>query len=407
MNVLPSTKAGHEGYLVFLPQIRLILYSTVGPSETKMRIFVALSTLALLGLSACSSETPTADETEPSVEASTPEAEKKFVAATDEFGAGLEGVTSVAFWSHPSIVFNSVIVAGHADGISLFNIEDGAPIDSADGFNVIDLAVGYLGEGPQAVGYIAASTDDEANPVRFFQINNSDRSLQLLSTIFVAQSASDANLCLGRANKDDLILGRSRPQGTTVLPLKVSAAGVSSGGGFSSTTSSVDCAIDQSGKIFSINNDGDVVMVTKEETTIVAGGAVPAPSAVSVSVKSDETGSQQARLVILGSDDRAYLFSAEDGHALGAVGMRDTFDVVALEAVTSLAVGYGNYGGIYRDGALAFVDGNASGAPIKLAPWSGVVRELDLPLGQSVNPRGQVASLDDDESVISIDLVQP
>lgn len=367
-------------------------------------IFIAILAVTLAG---CGNRDQNTEQQEQETSAPAFTAEKKFVAATDEYGLGLSDVTSIAFWSHPKIVFNSLVIAGHGDGITLFNIEDGATVSSVEGFRVTDLEVGYIGKGAAAIGYLAVATDDENDPVRFYQISNADRSLQLLSTIFVAAADENAKICLGSNKTDGLALGRSRPQGTTILPLTFSTAGVSSSDGFSSTSKTLDCAFDENGAIYAVDTDGNIVTLKQGGVSTLIGNAVPNPTTIAVSTKENEAGNNQSRLIVLDDAGRAHLFDANDGHAVGAIGMRDTFDITALESVTSLAVGQGNYGGIYRDGALAFVDGDATGAPIKLAPWGGVIRELDLSLGTTVNPRGQVPVLEEDEAVISIDLVQP
>jgi len=379
--------------------------------------------LALLAIAACdrgslSDNAPT--ETTASVPTSGYSIEKKFVAATDEIGAGLNGVSSVAFWSHPGINFNSLVIAGHEDGITAFNIEDGAEVTNVTGFKVLDIAVSYIGLGPTAIGYLAVVTDDSENPMRFYEINNEDRSFKLLSTIFVAQTDETTALCLGSlSDQDNLVAVQSFAKGTTFFPLRFSTAGVSTQGGFSSTLGTVDCAVNSLNQIaYSITPNGDLIKFSATQngtqtSELLIGMAVKDPKAMDISIRTNEEGLTNTILIVLNSTGFAQLFeiTGDDSYAIGSIGMRDTFDVIALETATSLAIGFGNYGGIYREGILAFVDGNdsenAGGAPIKLAPWTGVVKELNLPVGGHVSPRGQIPALDEDEAVISIDLIQP
>ncbi len=123
----------------------------------------------------------------------------------------------------------------------------------------------------------------------------------------------------------------------------------------------------------------------------------------------DEAANGGAIAVLEGASGVIRLFDLADGHALGAVRIKSTFDLKAIASAKAIAFGYGNYGGVYRDGILAVVANGEAGAeqpPIRLVPWTGVLAALQLPLGENVDPRDP-SPAEADESVIDIEFIEP
>ena len=279
------------------------------------------------------------------------------VAATDEYGDGLNGVAAVAFWSHPSISFNSLIIAGHDEGLTAYNIESGEEVASIDGFDVVDLALAYRGTGTEAVGYLAVATADENDPMRFYEIDNANSAFILKPTVFVARSAGATGYCLGALPlQGGLTLVQTREEGVTIFPLTISDAGISSANGASLTWPAEDCAIDAVGDFYAVDSAGNIKKGLSDDHEIILGAAVPGASHMALVAKANDDGAKMTTAVILDESATAHLVDLDEAHVKGAVRMRDTFDVKALEKVSAMAVGYGNYGAVYRDGALAFVD---------------------------------------------------
>jgi hypothetical protein len=80
-----------------------------------------------------------------------------------------------------------------------------------------------------------------------------------------------------------------------------------------------------------------------------------------------------------------------------------SFDYTAVTSATALGAGYGNYGGVYRDGIVALGDENGM---VSLVPWNSVVSALGLELGERVDPRN-IYPEEDDPLAIEIDIVDP
>ena len=82
----------------------------------------------------------------------------------------------------------------------------------------------------------------------------------------------------------------------------------------------------------------------------------------------------------------------ETGDALGRVRLAGNFDITGPAGASGFAIGYGNYGGVYREGAIALSRapaGEAAGdaAPGVAAPWTGVETALGLAGFIRVDPR--------------------
>ncbi|MCA8896558.1 MAG: hypothetical protein KDA48_14965, partial [Amphiplicatus sp.] len=68
-------------------------------------------------------------------------------------------------------------------------------------------------------------------------------------------------------------------------------------------------------------------------------------------------------------------------------------------------LGYGNFGGVYRDGVLALAtDGDTP--HVRLAPLNGALDSLSTPMGETADPRAlSPQEPADDGLIIDVDLV--
>ncbi len=107
---------------------------------------------ALLALAACDG----AKKAGPSA-AAAPDVEVREVAAADAYGDAGEVVSAVAFWSHPSVNFQGLVIASTADGLKSFDIESGTLVSAAgDTGETGAVGVFYAGAKP-ARGYAIAA----------------------------------------------------------------------------------------------------------------------------------------------------------------------------------------------------------------------------------------------------------
>lgn len=350
--------------------------------------------LTLLALAACER----AKKEEPAA----PAVEVREVAAADGYGAPGDAVNAVAFWSHPSVNFESLVIAATDAGLKAFSIESGEEIASAAA-PASKVSVFYLGSGAAAQGYVIASG---AGAYALYAIANDAPSLAPLAVTGPAPGA-DA-FCVSGG-----VLYEAGGDRLNARDIAILSGGAVIGGSrkIADAPGVNACHVDdRSGDILTLSKDGAIRRVDPKTgegfgLAFVAGGA-PSASALFLMTTPEPANAPGGALAILdGESGVISLFDLVDGRALSAVRIKSTFDLNAVAAAKTIAAGYGNYGGVYRDGALAVVTAG-DGAPIRLAPWNGVLDALKLPLGENVDPRAPQPAAER-ERVIDIELEQP
>lgn len=324
------------------------------------------------------------------------------VAAADGYGAPGETVNAIAFWSHPSVNFESLVIAATDAGLKAFNIETGDEIGSAAA-PASKVSVFYLGTGAAAQGYAIARG---AGAYALYAIANDAPSLKPLAVSGPAPG-TDAFCVSGGVLYE---AGDDRLDARDIAILSGGAV-ISGARKIADAPGVAACHVDdRSGEIITLNKDGAIKRVdpaTGESfgLAFVAGGTPGASALFLMTTPEPASAAGGAVAVLDGESGVISLFDLTDGHALGAVRIKSTFDLDAVASAKTIAAGYGNYGGVYRDGALAVVTAG-DGAPIRLAPWNGVLDALKLPLGENVDPRAPQAAAET-ERVIDIELEQP
>ncbi|HNR76148.1 MAG TPA: hypothetical protein PKM48_03400 [Parvularculaceae bacterium] len=367
-----------------------------------MRIAVCPLILAasLIALSACGK-----GEKEPQQAPERPSIEVSEVAAADGYGAPGETVNAVAFWSHPSLTFESLLLVATDAGVEALNIETGEQVDAIAQGAVSALSVVYTGSGAGAEAYVVAG---RPNGYEFYSIDNASRSL---APVKVESGAPRAGaFCAGRAG-DDLALYEISNGDVSERAIDLRDSGLALGDPRKIISMRAhSCHVDdRTGDVIIIARDGGIHRLDPKtgETFGLAFGAADATATALFLMTTAEPENAPGGAVGLldGETGVISLFDLADGHALGAVRVKSTFDLEAVASATTMAAGYGNYGGVYRDGALAVVT-TGDGAPIRLVPWNGVLAAISQPLGETVDPRAPQA-VDDDAPVIEIDLIEP
>lgn len=354
--------------------------------------------LTLLALAACE-RTP---KEQPAAPAS-PALEAREVAAADAYGEAGETVSAVAFWSHPSINFESLLIAATDKGLKAFKIETGDTVASVGEAPASDLEIFYDGVGAEASAYAVALASGQ---YEFYAIANDAPALTVLAAANARASASA--FCAGRGALYEAGNGRLAARDITILENSVSLGAAREIAGVENIAA---CAVDdRSGDIVAVSSDGGMRRVDPETGEVfgiafAAGGKADA-SSLFLMTTPDPAKAQGGVIAVLDGEAGAIsLYDLVDGHALGAVRVKPTFDLDAVASAKTIAAGYGNYGGVYRDGALAVVTAG-DGAPIRLVPWNGVLSALQLPLGENVDPRDP-APVAEEESVIDIEFIEP
>lgn len=371
-----------------------------------MRLAAALILLAFLA--ACerkSAEQPAPAPVEPVA-----------VAASDELPDLSAPATGIAFWTHPNVAFNGLMIVASADGAVGYNIEDGAEVSRVPGVKAQGAAVSYLGRGAKARGLLAIF-DQDASVFRVYTIDNAARAFQEISGGIPIRGGV-RGFCFGRAqNADGPSLYVVQKGSVTRYAFRVEDNLVKAKASLPvSVPADIEtCAVDGiDGSVFLSRHGGDIYRMTADgdrERFAAAGVEGAGDLAVLVSQGKADDGSLQGDVVLL---DRAtgtlHVFDRESGDQIGAATISATDEIEAVSAASVMGASSANLGALYRDGAIALgieaKDRDAKPS-IRLIPVNGLKNALDLPEGAPVDPRGEPAPQEDKNLLIKTNILQP
>ncbi|NOX81724.1 MAG: hypothetical protein GXP06_01785 [Alphaproteobacteria bacterium] len=341
------------------------------------------------------------------------------VAASDETSLAAPA-NGLAFWMHPNVAFNSLLIAASADGLAAYNIEDGAAVSSVPGVNVSGVAVSYLGFGPTATGVVAAFQPD-ASAFAFYRIDNGARNFAplaggpLASTLDIRGAVR--GFCFGRGDgvetpslyvvqRGKILVFNFEDQDSGLAP----AANIT----MDAPDDLVTCAVDSDGALLTVSATGAIFRLDGEDSfkapfaraqiSEIGGLAVIAATAPEGDTPEGEEPAVYGQIALLDKSTGAvHLFDRTDGRALGAVTIQATDEIEGVTAAAAMGATGANLGGLYRDGLVALsVDGAAA---VRFIPLNGLANALAFPVGAPVNPRGVVAPDEDDGLLINIEFV--
>ena len=358
--------------------------------------------LLLSLLAACSREDGASDSTKEAMPDAPPAVAP--VVVEEELGGFDSAISGLAFWRHPTLPYNSLIIAATGTGLSSFTIEDGTPVETVDEPGLSGISVGYDGTGVNAQGLLAAFDTDDGQ-FRFYRIDNESRRLFLTPSLVIAPDRV-TGFCLGRQSASaGLALHALKADTITTFHLSSGVAGVSASSVQTrpAPASFAACAVDDvDGALFAATSGGEIYRLTdgNESAFDLAGTTAPfatAPATNTVSLHvtlsglvvggaTDECCGQVA--LVDGSDGHIHVFDREDGHAMGIAEIVASFDNDGVSSATVAALAYGNFGATLRDGALGIATTNDEDEPVfRLAPWRSVMSAINGPLGEPANPR--------------------
>ncbi|MBL4619829.1 MAG: hypothetical protein JKX88_07010 [Marinicaulis sp.] len=374
------------------------------------------ATLALLGLallSGCGQQSTQAPEN-PTMPITHAE-----VIASDALTDLATSPTGIAFWSHPNVAFNSLVIVASQDGIASYNIEDGSEVSRIPSINAQGAAVSYLGLGPQARGLLTYF-DVEASAFKMSAIDNASRSFQTVDGEIPVRGAL-RGFCFGRAAGGQYPVLYALQKGEMthyVIEVEGDALTASAGIAQSVPEDAQSCTVDgidgsvlitrSNGEIHRMTDDGPGELVVSTDITEIGDVAIllientePDPQSVSglIVALNRETGG-------------LHVFNREDGPAIGVMTVMaedadsEYGEFIAVNEGDILSAASANLGGLYRNGVLALGVGNNEGIPtavVHLIPMNALKNVLDLPESEPVNPRGRAAEPEDDGLLIDID----
>lgn len=361
----------------------------------------AVLTLLLAVSAACGRKTQTPPQIEPAAVVE--------VDAVDQLATFDARVNALAFWSHPHIPFHGLVLAATETGLAAFNIEDGKEVSRIDGIEAKGLALSYTGAGPDAQGYAFVKTGGQHVGFSVFAIDNETRALTALTTPAVETAKDDRGYCLSRDESGrKLLLHIMHKTGwsTSGFVIENGAAKEVERHSARVAGSFLACAADDvDGSFFVIDAIGDIYRVDKRgiiDATPFARSGVSNPAAISIAYNGLVAGGPTEQCcgeiaVLNGEDGSVRLFDIDDGRMLGQATLKASFDVDGVAAATTMALGSGNFGGIYRDGVLALATAGKAPA-LRLTPLNGLMDALSAPIGPASDARDLGPQAEDDES---------
>lgn len=364
-----------------------------------------LATLAcsvLLLLTACGQNTNT-----PSERNAIP-VEPIAVAAADQLTGLGAPATGIAFWTHPNVAFNSLMIIASPDGVASFNIEDGNEVSRIPGVNADGAAIGYIGVGPQARGLLAYF-DADAGAMKIHEIDNAVRSFKPVTGDIPIRGAV-RGFCFGRAADAEgptlVVLQKGE---LTRYAFRLENATLTAKASVSETAPDdiVSCAIDgEDGAIFIARENGAVHRIGADgQGALFANAAAEQPGDLAVllsEVTTDETSSVNGQVILLDKSNGAmHAFNRGDGAPLGAVTIGEAFEIDAVNSADVMGVAGANLGALYRNGAIALGLTSDDGAgAIRLIPVNGLSNALEIVEGTPLSPRGSAPASKEDGLLI-------
>lgn len=323
--------------------------------------------------------------------------------------------TGIAFWTHPNVAFNSLMIVANEDGLVSYNIEDGAEVSRIPDLDAQGANVSYIGLGPLAAG-VVATFDKEAGAFRFYGIDNASR-------VFLPIEGGPAirgalrDFCFGRAlTGADPSLFVVQNGAVAVYNLSLDDMGAETPGVAVAAPAEIetpdnisDCAVDTDGVLLLAAQDGAIYRLAGENSfnaPFARGGAQdPGGLAVLAATTSGAAAASGWIALLDATDGTVRLFDRADGTFAGAVrivaaaGAETDAEEPAANPATAMGATGANLGGLYRNGAIAI--GTGGDAPsIRLIPLNAVRNALSLPESEPVDPRGEQPVREEDDLLI-------
>ena len=333
------------------------------------------------------------------------------VVITDEIQADVGVTTDVGFWSHPTLPYNGLLIAAGDAGLASFNIEFGEPIQRLSTRSIVSLDTVYLGVGPEAIAILIASTPN--GHVEAYSFDNLSRQAGTVATASFQLSPA-TGLCAHAVDNSAqgflIANGSARP--IALMGNVQGGFNLSIEDGASYGENLIDCAINHfDGETMFLDANGDLLRIDGDGSlSVFAATDASKPHSIDLVLSKTEQNETVATYAVLDASTGTLTLVDNAGSKFATVSLASSFDYSAAASASGFGIGYGNYGGIYRNGMIAIagqptVDGQPSGA-ISLGPWNGLAEALNRPLNGSVDPRSPTY-VEEEESLIEIPVREP
>ncbi|MEM6414840.1 MAG: hypothetical protein AAF720_09330 [Pseudomonadota bacterium] len=362
-------------------------------------------------------------------------------------------VSDIDYWVHPTLPFNSLIITASDDGLKAFDFEYFSEVStiksdaSLASIHVVyqlyrDNASGARNDSPSNVQAYAVTSNQSGPAINFYEIDNTSRQFKAFGSLNVPDIKNIDKVCGGNIENDALALFVISDDKFIALDLEKNSVdkfiikimeSVSHRNG-------VDCTVDpSSARVWTASKDGGIFLfsdgrlnrIHQTDYSIMALDLTPRapldnePSFAvldepSVQKASLTSGSNTAGVLISVAHDNGLItLISPDGDSRGRYRFSGSFDYVDHTASTAFGMGFGNFGAVYRGGAVAVagpgpaytenglndpsgrsVD-NSSASYVRIVPWNSVLSALSLPVEFPLNPRAPYP-IEEDDGVLNI-----
>jgi myo-inositol-hexaphosphate 3-phosphohydrolase len=336
--------------------------------------------------------------------------------------------TGIAFWTHPNVAFNGLVIVASEDGVASYNIEDGNEVSRIPGVNAQGAAVSYLGVGSQARGLLAYF-DLGASAFKIHTIDNASRAFQPVEGDIPIRGAL-RGFCFGRAadaQSPELVVLQKGEMTRYTFSVEDNSLTATADITQAAPADVVSCAVDNNdGSVFVARENGAIHRIDSEEAgALFARADIAEVGDVAILLSQNtqaDLPSVSGKIVLLDkSTGDLHVFNREGGQAIGVLTVTTSGDdegsPLAVGPAKAMGATGANLGGLYRNGAMALgvtpddrsdnsADQGVQSAAIHLVPVNEMMNMLDLPNTEPVNPRGVSAPVEDDGLLIDIEFVE-
>ncbi len=398
----------------------LPIFRKIGSSLVTLLLICALISACERNTDPSPSQTipasPTKDKspTEPKFDPFVPQA----VATTDEPIAVQASVTGLAFWNHPNVTFNGLIIAATSNGIYTQTPEgkNALPELTADigPVNGQGISLTYFPATP--INASATDVDEEKfakgiftifdkdnQAFRFFSISNASRKIrENLVSIPYKDNLTDFCLTIDSLNESLRLYILSD------VAVKIFSISTTPSNGYSveelddETRSEklISCAVDPlTHEVFTLSSTGKIhkPFVSADSVQIPVSNPADFQIAYETPHIADSLQQPRRRFIVLDRDNAlVHMLEGESEgiNLLGILELTDFDDIKGVKMAETMAFGSGNFGGLYRFGAIALVaiiqENEEAQFAVRLTPYIAVARALAFTTTGTVNPRQHI-----------------
>jgi len=303
------------------------------------------------------------------------------VATTDQPIALPAPATGLVFWEHPNLPYEGLVIAATAEGVFSHTLAGTEPVNTIAGLNARGASISYISpnDNTQPAESIFTTYDVTNTSFRFFRIDGLTRkfSENLFSIPF--KDEFDDWCITSHQNNNALhlvILKNTRMEIIEIKKHSNSNFQITSLTPRTLKSSMKDCATDFiTENIYGLSSDGNLYSLTSQSR-----------ANNHVETQGNEKIKRTKFFLLDEVTGLVHTYKAGTGALEGILQLADFDDNEGVHSASAIAIGSGNFGGLYRFGVIALAsDGNVPA--VRLTPFIAAARALEIPVDGPVNLR--------------------